>query len=184
MKMVIRLMFFVLIVVPAAEAQNKVVSFKKLKEFLPNTELNGFERKKAEGSTQSAMGYSTSEASVRYITRDTTGNENFQSTEIEIRISDMSSIPGATLAFAYMQDFEKETEDGYEKGVTINKTYKGKEQVRNSENSKSAQLDFAVGTRYMVSLQMHGSDNIKLIYKLVDSMKLADLEKLVPEETK
>jgi len=184
MKMFIRLMFFVLIVVTAAEAQNKVVSYKKLKEFLPAIELNGFERKKAEGSTQNAMGLATSEAIVRYITRDTTGNENFKSTEIEVKISDMSSIPQMTLAFAYLQDFEKETDDGYEKGVTINKTYKGKEQVTATENNKGAQLDFVVGTRYLVSVQLHGSDNVKLIYTLVESMKLAELEKLLPEETK
>ena len=184
MKTVVKLMLFVLIVVTAAEAQNKVVSFKKLKEFLPTIELKGFEKKKPEGSSQSAMGYSTSEASVRYITVDTTGNENFQSIDLSIRINDMSAIPGATLAYAYMQDFEKESEDGYEKGVTVAKTYKGKEQVRNGEGSKSASLDFAVGTRYVVNFNMHGSDNIKIIYKLVDSMKLSDLEKLLPEETK
>lgn len=182
--MFIKLALFVLLIVTAAEAQNKVVSFKKLKEFLPSIELSGFDRKKPEGSTQSAMGYSTSEASVRYVKKDTTNSENFESTELEIRITDMSAIPGATLAYAYMQDFEKETEDGYEKGVTINKTYKGKEQVRNGEGNKSAQLDFAVGMRYTVNMHLRGSDNMKLLYKLVDSMKLADLEKLVPEETK
>jgi hypothetical protein len=184
MKLVVKVMLLAIIFVSAAEAQTKVVSFKKLKEFLPSVELPGFEKKKAEGSSQSAMGYATSEASVRYVSKDTAGSENAPQVEISVRISDMSAIPGATLAFAYLQDFEKETEDGYEKGVTINKTYKGREQVRNAEDSKSCTVDFAVGTRYMINISMDGSDDTRLVYSLIDSMKLADLEKLLPEETK
>lgn len=181
MKAVLKTMIFVLLVITAAEAQQKVVSFRKIKEFLPNIELQGFERRKPEGNTQTVMGMSTSEATVRYTSKDTTGNENIQSVEINIKIADMSAIPGAALAFSYMQDYEKETENGYEKSTTVNKVYKGREKV-NSGDSKSCEVEFAVGQRFFVTISMHGSDNIKMIYKLIDSIKLADLEKLTPED--
>jgi len=47
-------------------AQPKIVRFKQLQEFLPSQEIPGFKRNKAIGSTQTQMGMTTSEASVRY----------------------------------------------------------------------------------------------------------------------
>jgi hypothetical protein len=193
MKVILKSLILVIMIVTISEAQPKVVSFKKIREFLPTIELKGFERSKPEGRTQTAMGFSTSEATVRYLStnavendstaKDTSNINNSSQKRIEIvvKISDMIAIPGATLGLSYMQDFVNETDDAYEKTVLIHKTFKGKETGTNG-NIKSCNLEFVVRNRFLINVEVHGSDNRQLIYALVDTMRLQELEKLQPEE--
>lgn len=160
----------------AQDQQPKIVHFKKLQEFLPSQQIEGFKRTKPIGSTQKTMGLSASEASVRYEKIDDEAGQN-----IEVKIVDMSLIPFAAWAMAYQQmEYENETEEGYEKSVTVAKEYKGLEQVSNGE-SKSCSLNFAVGNRYHVEIDAYGFDDIKILYTLVESMKLDTLAKLTAE---
>jgi len=69
MKSFVVLFLAFLILAPAAQSQTKVVHFKKLQEYLPSMEMKGFERKKPTGQTQTAMGMTSSEAKVRYVTQ-------------------------------------------------------------------------------------------------------------------
>lgn len=177
----------------ALPAQQKVVHFKKLQEFLPTISLPGWERGKPRGSTQSAMGMSTSEASISYTGKrkekqeveDEAGKKKMEevevSTEITVKISDISLVPFAAIAFAFQQEFENETEDGYEKSVTIKKTFKGVEKVQKGDD-KSCELNFPVANRFMVEIRGSNIDDVQLLHKLAESMDLAKLEKTTAEK--
>jgi hypothetical protein len=180
MKSTIVVVLACLILAPAVQSQTKVVHFKKLQEFLPSANVKGFERKKPTGQTQSAMGMTTSEAKVRYVTKPASENEeNYIEQSIEITLSDMSGFPYAGMAMMqYQQDFENETEDGYEKSTTV-KGYKGKESARTGE-SKSCEIEFMVGSRYIFKLEGDGFSDAQILVKLVESVDLAKLEKLTP----
>lgn len=167
------------------QGQMKAVHFKKLQEFLPSAEIPGFERKKPTGQTQTSMGMTTSEAKVRYVTQSKEEEEAQEETAepqkaIEITISDMGGIPyGSMVAMAYQQEFDNETEDGYEKSVVVQGSYKGKESVR-MEDYKSCELEFAVGNRFVVKMQASNTDDVNLLHSLTASMNLAKLEKTTP----
>jgi hypothetical protein len=155
-------------------AQPKVVRFKQLQEFLPSKEIPGFKRSKPIGSTQTQMGMTTSEASVRYVKP---GNDTSQEQSIEIKISDMALMPFAAWAMMYQQqDYEKETEEGYEKTVWVKKLNKGIEKS-SSGDSKSCGLDFGVGNRFNVSIEANGFSDAKVLLGLAESMDLDKLSK-------
>jgi len=183
MKSIVILILACLILAPSVQSQSKAVHFKKLQEFLPTIDLKGFERKKPTGQTQTTMGMTTSEAKVRYVTiqkEEPQGEEGTQQQTIEITLSDMAGIPyGQMAAMQYQQDFENETEDGYEKSVTIKGSYKGKESVR-SGDYKTCNLEFMVGNRFMMKLDGDGFADASVLAKLAGSVDLAKLEKLTP----
>jgi hypothetical protein len=101
MKTIGSILFLLVLVVLAAPAQQDVVHFKKLQEFLPTISLPAWERGKPRGSTQSALGISTSEASIVYTGTRKTEQEEAVNTEISVTISDISLIPYAAMAFAF-----------------------------------------------------------------------------------
>jgi len=162
--------------VSAQEQQQKVVHFKKLQSFLPTKAIEGYTRSKPTGSTQKNMGFSSSEAEVRY--EKVTDSITYS---IEVKIVDMSLIPYGAWAMAYQQmDFENETEDGYEKTVTVAKNYKGIEKASTGEY-KSCSLNFAVGNKFHVTMEANGLDDVKMLYSLVEAMDLEKLAKLTAE---
>ena len=169
-------LFLVLVVtcVSFSIAQQKVVHFKKLQEFLPSKEMPGFKRNKATGSTQTVMGMTTSEAAVRYMKP---AIDTVQEQTIEIKINDMILMPFAAWGMMYQQqDYENETEEGYEKTVTVKKAYKGVEKSQTGE-SKSCSLNFAIGNRFNVSIEANGFSNAALLTGLAESMDLDKLSK-------
>lgn len=158
------------------DQQQKVVHFKKLQSFLPAKAIEGYTRGKPTGSTQKNMGFSTSEAGVRYEKATDT-----MTYSIEIKIVDMSLFPYMAWAMAYQQmDYENETEDGYEKTVTVAKNYKGMEKASTGDY-KSCSLNFAVGNKFHVTMEGSGLDDVKMLYSLVDAMDLEKLAKLNAE---
>lgn len=193
MKTFFSILTLLVMVALIAPAQQKVVHFKKLQEFLPTISLPGWERGKPRGSTQSAMGISTSEASIAYTgtrkekqeVEDEDGKKKMEEvevgTEISVKISDISLIPFAAMAFAFQQEFENEMEDGYEKSVTIKKTFKGVEKVQKGDG-KSCELNFPIANRFMVEIRGSNIDDVQLLHKLAESMDLAKLEKTTAEK--
>lgn len=151
-----------------AVAQQKPVHFKQLQQFLPKIDLAGFTRGKPGGQTSTAMGMSTSEATVEY----TKGDET-----MEIKISDIAGIPFAAAGAAMlgMTEYENQTENGYEKSVKI-QGYPGTEKVDNGEY-KSAEISLFVASRFMVEVKGSGMSDVATLRKLVDSMNLAELAK-------
>jgi len=181
MKTIVSLFIACLVLAPSSLSQTKAVHFKKLQEFLPSADVKGFERKKPTGQTQSAMGMTTSEAKVRYVTKPASENDTgYVEQSIEITLSDMSGIPYAAMAMMqYQQDFENETEDGYEKSVTVKSAYKGKESARTGDY-KSCELEFMVGNRFMFKLRGDGFSDTQILVKLVETVDFAKLEKVTP----
>ncbi len=180
MKTFVSAMLILCCVVSISIAQPKVVHFKKLQEFLPAKEISGFKRNKPIGSTQSAMGMTTSEASVRFV--KPAADENSSEQTIEIKITDMILIPYAAWAMSMNQsEYENETEDGYEKSVTIKEKYKGIEKASTGDY-KSCSLDFVTGTRFHVEIQANGFADAKMLMTLVESMNLTKLEQLQSEK--
>jgi hypothetical protein len=160
----------------AQDQQQKVVHFKKLQSFLPSKAPEGYTRGKPTGSTQKNMGFSISEASVRF--EKATDTITYS---IEIKIVDMSLLPYAAWAMAYQQmDYENETEEGHEKSVMVAKNYKGIEKVSTGDY-KSCSLNFAVGNRFHVTLDAQGFEDTKILYSLVESMDLDKLAKVTAE---
>jgi hypothetical protein len=162
----------------AAQTQQKAVSFKKLQEFLPKIDLSDFTRGKPGGETSSMMGMSTSEATVRYEGKK--GGDEAPS--IEVKISDMAGVPFAQLGMSMItgQEFETETEHGYEKSVKI-QGFPGTERVETNEESKESHLQILVGNRFMVEFDGMGTSDATLLHKLVDSMNLGDLAKVTAQ---
>ena len=160
-------------------AQPKVVHFKKLQQFLPSKDVPGFKRSKPIGSTQTAMGMTTSEASVRYVKP---GTDTIPEQSIEIKVTDMALMPFAAWAMMYQQqDYEKETEEGYEKTVWVKTKYKGIEGSV-SGDSKSCSLHFGVGSRFNVELNGNGFSESKALIELAESVDLDALAKTEGEK--
>ncbi len=166
------------VLLSAVQTQQKAVSFKKLQEFLPKIDLADFTRGKPTGETNSMMGMSTSEAMVTYEGK----GDGDESPTIEVKISDMAGVPFAQLGMSIItgQEFENETESGYEKTVKI-KGFPGIEKVEKTEDFKEASLQLLVGNRFMVEFGGRGTNDIALIRKLADSMNLGELAKLTAQ---
>ncbi|MBM3285190.1 MAG: hypothetical protein FJY81_04895 [Candidatus Aminicenantes bacterium] len=158
----------------AGQAQQKVVSFKKLQEFLPKIDLAGFTRLKPGGETSSALGMSMSEAHVIY---EKGSGDNLIT--IEVKISDTAGVPFGQMGASIigMMEFENETETGYEKSVKV-QGFPGTEKVDNFEDGRSAEILLFVGNRFSVELRGSGTSEAELLHKLLNDMKLGELAKL------
>jgi len=155
--------------VGTAVAQN-VVNFKQLQGFMPKADLAGYTKGKPGGSTSSAMGMSSSEATLNY--------EKSGGGTIEVKISDTAGVPMAAMGLSMMgmTEYENETENGYDKTIKV-QGFPGTEKVDRSE-SKSAEISVVVAKRFMVELRCVDCDDIASLKKLVEGMDLAGLAKL------
>ena len=178
------LMILVAFVVSLLPGQTKPMHFKKLQECLPTKAFKGFDRKKPTGQTQSAMGMSTSDATVGY---EQLAKENLKEGEepppqvsFTVKIQDMVGMPYALMPYAWMQEFENETEDGYEKTVMVLGKYKGTEKGTTGDY-KTLKTTFGVAKRYIVEVEVERSDDAKLLAEVVAAIDFAKLEKLTTE---
>lgn len=156
-----------------ALAQPKAVHFKVLQESLPTTQLAGFTRGKVTGSTQTAMGMTSSEAAVRY---EQPGSGEAP-VSVTVKISDLIGVPFAAMALQVVPavDQESETETGHQKTVTVRSRFRAHEEVENGE-TKSCKLMVPVANRFMVELEGSGTSEVKLLHTLVEGMALEKLE--------
>jgi hypothetical protein len=182
-ELLMKYLLFVLVIVIACTtisvAQPQIVRFKKLQEFLPAKDVPGFKRNKPTGSTQTAMGMTTSEAAVRYVKA---GTDTTSEQSIEIKIADMALMPFAAWAMMYQQqDYEKETEEGFERTLWVKTKYKGIEKSQTGD-SKSCALNFGVGNRFNVSMEASGFSDSKILIDLAESMDLDTLSKTEGEK--
>jgi hypothetical protein len=162
-------------------AQQKVVHFKKLQEFLPTSEIEGWKRIKPTGSTNTIAGMTTSMATVKYEQIPLSENESTYPKHLEISITDVSFTPFVLMAFNMLQGYESETESGYEKGITIKDKFKGKVEVTTESENKSIDLQLAIGERFLLSIHLDGSDELSFVEKIVNEMNLSSLIELKTE---
>lgn len=169
-----RFLLFVFIFTAITTAQEKVVHFKKLQEFLPKMEVQKFTRSKPSGSTQTVMGFTTSLAEVRY-------EENIPETDYEtpqrsvsIKITDATLYQAALISYSFLTDYESESESGYEKSYTVNGKYRGILRVSTGDY-KEATLTFAVAQRFLIEVDADNTDDVNFVLSFVNDIKLEDL---------
>jgi len=141
------------------------VSFRVLKEMLPE-ELPGMTRTGASGEKTAAFGLNVSEAHATY-SREEGGT-------IEIKITDMGSMSGLVgmAHFAWAQsEFERESEDGYEKTTTF-EGYKAIEKYTIS--SGKGELQILIGKRFIVEVDGRGVE----MDQVLEAARTVDLDKL------
>jgi len=185
MKKLSLIVIILVLVSSVTAAQVKTVHFKKLQEFLPSKEIKNFKRLKPSGTSQTTMGMSTSEAKVRYeeIRKDTLlaeGQEPVPIKTIDIKIGDMVAVPYLAMAFQMMGDSESESEESSQKTVMVKSKYKGQEEIYKGQNG-SCKIGFAVANRYVITLEALYMNDVKVLYDLIDTIDLDNLEKLTTE---
>ncbi|MDK9700748.1 MAG: hypothetical protein OEM52_11440 [bacterium] len=159
------------------ETEAKVISFKKLQEYLPTAAPDGFTRSKPTGTTANAMGYAVSEATVNFVKPE---QDTIPEITLTAKIIDMSTMQYAALASVALVDFEQETETGYEKTVKI-KSWRGIERV--NHDAKSCELTLFSANRFVITLESSNTDELKPLYKLLDGIDIVKLEKLAAENS-
>lgn len=183
----IRILTFALasiLAITTLTAQVKTVHFKKLQECLPTKEIKGYDRKKPSGQTQSMMGMSTSEASVEYSTtmpKDENAPPPPEMITIKTKISDMVGMPYAMAPFMWMQEMDNETENSYEKTVTVAGKYKGMEEGGTTDENKFTKVNFGVANRFVIEIEITGRNDKELLTQVVGLVDLVKLEKLSTE---
>ncbi len=171
-------MLLICLAVPALP-QAKAVSFKKLQQFLPTVNLPGFERQKPTGTSQTVMGISSSEASVEYISKPV---ENEAQATIKVTIQDATYMSAMLMQFSMLQDnYESETEVGYEKALKIKDKYPGKMSVQTGD-VKSYSIEFGVNNRFYVHIEANAINDTTLVNSLLNKMDLEKLGKVEAEK--
>lgn len=138
------------------------VDFRALEQILPD--LAGWEREKPHGQRMTSP--------VSYAEAGTTLHKGDASVDVTITDSANNQILLAPIAMALSGSFSSETDDGYEKSVTI-------EGAPGSENwnksDKSGEIKLFVAKRFIVDVEAHGIDDPKLLRGVLDR---TDLKKL------
>jgi hypothetical protein len=141
------------------------VSFRLLKELLPE-DLPGMKRTGISGEKNAAFGMTLSEAHAKYAAED--------GGMIEIKITDMGSISGLVgmSRFAWANnEFERESDDGYEKTTTF-EGYKAIEKY--TVSNQKGELQIIIGKRFVVDVDGRRVE----MSQVLDAARTIDLEKL------
>ncbi len=180
MKNFILLLLFIPVIL---SAQQKSVHFKKIMEYLPASEIKGFERLKPTGSTQTVMNITSSEAQVTYSEKLPENSEFSGSAKaISVKIVDATYNPYVEMQFTLLgENYESESQSGYEKFTRVNGKYPGKITVF-SEEYKYCVIEFSVASRYLVTVRGEGFDDVKFLNDVIAATNLEGLSKLKPEE--
>lgn len=175
------LLVFAAMLIPSY-AQVKVLGFKKLQQFLP-AEVKGFDRQKPTGSTQTIMNMTMSEAEVKFLSKPHESESDTTPTvEISIAIHDALLMPYMVMPYTMMQqNYEAETETGYEKTYMVKGTYTGK-LAGMSSDSKECKLDFGVNNRFLIDIEAQGTDDAALIIGIAEKLDIEGLMKAEPEK--
>lgn len=144
----------------------KVVEYQKLKDLMPNRVL-GMSRTDIEGQRTGMSGMSFSTASATY-------KENNKKVNIAIMDAGGSALVLGGLAMWANTEFERESDNGYERTTKID-GHKAFEQY--DKSSKSGQVSVLVDNRFVVNIE---GDNIeeKDLRKVLDDINLRRLSNL------
>lgn len=138
------------------------VSFRELQTVMP--EVPGWEKEKPTGERMTSP-FSYSQASVTYRKGDA---------DIEQKIMDsgFNQLLFTPFSMLMAADYEKETQDGFERSVKIG-DYPGWEKW--DSGSKNGEISVVVNKRYLVQLEGHGIDDVKQLREVLDKTDLAKL---------
>lgn len=119
-----------------------VINFRELKEMLPE-KLAGMKRESSTGETTGMMGMNVSHAEGKYTNDD-------KSARMRINITDVGGFGPAMMGMASWAslEFDKETDNGYEKTTTVD-GYKAYEKY--NSKSKDGEVAVLVAQRFIVN---------------------------------
>jgi hypothetical protein len=143
--------------------------YTKLIPCLPD-KVEGFVADKPEGSTAAAMGFKLTEVSRTYHQ----GRED-AAESVTVKITDGAGNQFFAAAHAATPEFSRDTDEGYEKGFTLD-GYPAVEKYTNE--SKDGSLAVFIAPRYLVEVNASGLDSKALQewWKKVDVKKLMELK--------
>ncbi|MEQ1908234.1 MAG: hypothetical protein ABMA15_05395 [Vicinamibacterales bacterium] len=141
------------------------VSFRELQTVMP--EISGWERKSPTGERMTAP-FAFSQSSTTY----TNGDSNV---ELKIMDSGFNQMLFAPFAMFMAAGYEKETQDGFEKSVTIG-GYPGFEKW--DKGTKNGELTVVVNKRFLVQVEGHDVADEKVLHNILDKTDLAKLASL------
>ncbi len=141
------------------------VSFRELQTVMP--EISGWERKSPTGERMTAP-FAFSQSSTTY----TNGNSNV---DLKIMDSGFNQMLFAPFAMFMAAGYEKETQDGFEKSVTIG-GYPGFEKW--DKGTKNGELTVVVNKRFLVQVEGHDIADEKVMHTVLDKTDLAKLASL------
>ena len=130
-------------------------------------EISGWERKSPTGERMTAP-FAFSQSSTTY----TNGDSNV---ELKIMDSGFNQMLFAPFAMFMAAGYEKETQDGFEKSVTIG-GYPGFEKW--DKGTKNGELTVVVNKRFLVQVEARNVDDPKAMYDLLDATNLKKLAEL------
>ncbi len=144
----------------------EVVAYQSLKDLLPPRVL-GMKRTHLEGQKSGMEGLQVAVANATY-------QENDKEINISIVDAGGSALTLAGLAMWANMEFERESDDGYERTTRI-EGYKAFEQY--DKNAKSGQLSVLVDDRFVINIE---GDNVaeKDLRKVLDDINLRQLSRL------
>lgn len=141
------------------------VSFRDLQTVMP--EISGWERNKPTGERMTSP-FSFSQSTVTY----KKGDANI---DLKIMDSGFNQLLFAPFTMFMMAGYEKETQDGYEKSVTVNGN-PGWEKW--DSGSKNGELSVVVNKRFLVQVEGHGVEDTKALKAVLDQTDLGKLASL------
>lgn len=81
--------------------------------------------------------------------------------------------------YTMLEGFYSENEDGYSKAFKYKEKYHGILHLTSTEDMKSVDLQVSVIDRFVVSVRLYNSDDVDLAHKIMDKIKIEELETLV-----
>lgn len=145
----------------------EMVNFRELKALLPE-KLSGMERTNSSGETGGAMGFSISKAEGRYEDGDK---------QIDVEIIDVGGMSMALMGMAAwaMAEYDRETDDGYERTTTFDghKAYE-----KYDSRSQRAEKGVIVANRIIVTAKGRNV-NMEDLDDLLDEIDIDDVEDLI-----
>ena len=141
------------------------VSFRELQTVMP--EISGWERKSPTGERMAAP-FAFSQSSTTY----TNGDSNV---DLKIMDSGFNQMLFAPFAMFMAAGYEKETQDGFEKSVTIG-GYPGFEKW--DKGTKNGELTVVVNKRFLVQVEGHDIADEKVLHSILEKTDLAKLAAL------
>lgn len=141
------------------------VSFRELQTVMP--EISGWERKSPTGERMTAP-FAFSQSSTTY----TNGDQNV---DLKIMDSGFNQMLFAPFAMFMAAGYEKETQDGFEKSVTIG-GYPGFEKW--DKGTKNGELTVVVNKRFLVQVEGHDVADEKVLHTILDKTDLTKLAAL------
>jgi len=156
-----------------AAGDTLALHFTELQKFLPD-EVPGYTAEKPQGETLNLMGFSSSQASRRYI-KEVNGKKEIVKVTIHDFNSNQIGFSGATTWLAGNFSYENDNEYTRSFDVGVEDCY-GHEQY--DKRNRHAEVMIAVGYRFLVDIEAEnqdGTDVVKSFVKYIDIKKLANM---------